>query len=131
MGWMKHEHHEAIVRNTRITKYQALGIQAAEEEYYYEQRRQERNKEAMKEVPIATPVTPSYRGRQKYPANPATDAARFEKACEQARAEAKKTGFDIAVFKNSEDQYLTWEVKYISEANKIEPLFVAEAGQEK
>lgn len=126
MGWMKHEHHEDISRKPEKPN-------PAEEEYYAELARQRRNK-AMAEkrnIPVADPVTPRFEGRRNYPANPATDAERFEKACRAAEAEAKKSGMDIAVFKNREDQYLTWEVKYISEANPIEPLFIAKAPEGK
>ncbi len=130
MGRQKHNHHEDIVRNSRQTRDQFLGNQAAADEHYAEQARHKRNKERAereKNVPVAAPVTPRFDGRRNYPADPATDAQRFEKVCREADKEAIKTGMDIAVFKNREGQYFTWETKYISGANQITVLYTAKA----
>jgi hypothetical protein len=80
-----------------------------------------------KNIPVAPPVFPRYEGRRSYPANPATDAERFERVCREADAEAKKTGMNIVVFKNREDNYFTWEEAYISGANDIKALYTARA----
>jgi hypothetical protein len=125
MGWMKHEHHEEIVKRDKPDN-------PAAEEYYSEQRRQEANKRRQeredaqgKVVPVADPVEVIFEGRRTYMADPATDARRFKQACLDADQEAKKTGDIIVVFKNREGTYLTWEQKYISTANPIEPLYTA------
>lgn len=105
-------------------------MQPFDEEYYAKQRHCEKIIVAMKkrEIPVAPPhPTPHYEGRRVYMANPATDKIRFEKACRDAEIEAKRTGFDIAVFKNRENQYFTWEVRYISSANPVEVLYTAYA----
>lgn len=118
MGMLKKEHHDEIVRRPKK-------VNPAEEDYYAEQRRHTANK-AKRDIPIAPPhPTPHYEGRRDYPADPATDTQRFEKVCREADAEAKKTGFDIVVFKNREDNYFTWEKKYISPANPMEALYTA------
>lgn len=130
MGRQKDQHHEEILRNSRIPRTEVTGINYAEEEHYAEQRRHAANK-AKREIPIADPVFPTYAGRRDYPADPATDAERFESVCRDADKEAQKTGFAIVVFKNREGQYLTWEEKYISSANPIEALYTAPAPAKK
>lgn len=124
MGRMKHEHHETINKKPQSPN-------PAEEEYYAEMRRHQRNKAMRKDIPTAPAVTPRFEGRRDYPANPATDAQRFEKACRAADKEASRTGVDIVVFKNRENQYLTWELRYISKANPINPLYTAKAPEVK
>lgn len=120
----------------KLTKQEFAGHQHAQEEYYAEQRRHQRNKERAereKNAPTAPPVTPRYEGRRTFMANPATDAKRFEQVCREADKEATRTGDVIVVFKNRENQYFTWEEKYISEANDIEALYRAtpEEGKKK
>lgn len=130
MGMMKDEHHETIAALSKPP-----GYNAAAEEHYSEQRRHAENKarqERLKDVSVAPPVTPHYEGRRDYPANPATDAQRFEKVCREADAEAKKTGLNIVVFKNREGNYFTWEEKYTGDPNNpIEPLYTAQAPEVK
>jgi hypothetical protein len=125
MGMMKHEHHEEILKRDKTEN-------PAEEEYYSEQRRhaankarQEKEEAQGKSVPVAPPVEIVFEGRRTYMADPATEAKRFETACREADLEAKKSGDNIAVFKNREGNFFTWEEKYISSANPIEVLYMA------
>lgn len=125
MGMMKYEHHDEILKRDPIDN-------PAEEEHYSEQRRhaankrrQEREDAQGKVVPVEPPHEVIFEGRRTYMADPARDAERFEQACRDADKEAKKAGCNIAVFKNREGTYLTWEEKYISPANPIEVLYMA------
>lgn len=121
MSRTKDQYHDDIGRNSRQTKDQRLGQAAAEEEHYAEQKRHAKNK--------ALNADPQFEGRRKYPANPATDAERFERVCREADAEAKKSGMTIIVFKNSEDNYFTWELKY--KPTEITALYTAYAAEDK
>lgn len=126
MGQMKHIHHEEIVKRDKPDN-------PAAEEHYAEQRRHEANKRRQeredaqgKTVPVAPPVTHVYESRRgTYKADPARDAERFEQACRDADKEAKTRNQNIVVFKNAEGTYLTWEEKWISDANPIEALYTA------
>jgi hypothetical protein len=131
MGMMKFEHHDEIVKRDRPDN-------PASEEHYSEQRRQASNKRRQeredaigKNIPVGLKHEVIFEGRRTYMADPARDAERFEQACRDADKEAKRTGFNIAVFKNREGNYLTWEEKYISSANPIEVLYMATPPQAK
>lgn len=125
MGRMKDEHHETICKRP-------ARVNPAEADYYAEQRRHAQNKTHARQIPIAKPIpTPYFEGRREYLADPATDAKRFEQACREADIEAKKKGMNIVVFKNRENNYFTWEEKYISSANPIEALYTAQAPEAK
>lgn len=118
MGMMKDQYHDTICERP-------ARVNPAEADYYAEQARHARNK-ARRDIPVAKPIpTPRFEGRREYLADPATDAKRFEQACREADIEAKKKGMNIVVFKNREDNYFTWEEKYISSANPIEALYTA------
>lgn len=141
MGMMKDQYHAAICQSSRMTKSERTGLEYAQEEYYDEMKRRQYDKQRRLEretrreyrqgIPIAAPVEPRYEGRRIYMADPATDTERFEQVCREADAEATKTGMNIVVFKNSENNYLTWEEKYISSANPIEALYTAQAPEGK
>lgn len=86
-------------------------------------------------VPIAPPVTllapDNFNFRKPYNANPETDAARFETACREADALAKKTGYDTLVFKAPHGFYFTRESKFcrVDIANgAMTSLYEAKAG---
>lgn len=70
-------------------------------------------------------------GMRQYPvANPETDAARFAAAVEEAHEFAKRSNYDVIVFKNKWGFYLVRELKfsYIDiRSGAIEPLYCAPA----
>lgn len=69
-----------------------------------------------------TPWAARPRYGTKY-ADPATDAARFKVACEEADAWKVKTGYETIVFKNSWGFYFTREAKW---SWNIEALYTTE-----
>lgn len=127
MGWMKHEYHDEIVKSSKRPVKAQNFQNAAEDEHYAEQRRKNRDarRERDKNIPTAPSVEPKFEGRRLYPADPATDAKRFEQVCREADKEAIQKGMNIVVFKNREGNYFTWEKKYIGGQNQIEALYVA------
>lgn len=99
------------------------------QEFYFESENWVETEEKClgKDVPVAPPVNLVFEGRRLFMADPATDAQRFEQVCREADSEAKKTGLNIIVFKNKEDNYFTWEEKYMGSINNMEPLYTAQA----
>lgn len=63
------------------------------------------------------------------PADPKTDAVRFELACQTAHQLALKSKYDIAVFKSSYGFYFTREAVWCEAG--IEKLYIAKATEDK